>query len=228
MVMIRTKFLKIFQPYFCEDIIRLGKDNDGGYLVNKQDILKSKKLLSLGVGDDVSFESDFMKLNNCPIVAYDGTIKPNQDFLNDFYKDDKTFINKNIGDKEGEVPFKSILGEQDVFLKCDIEEHEYAILNDIIIHSKQFTGITMEFHNINGEDHFNELLNFISKVELKLVHIHVNNWFYYKTEQGCIPDVIELTFTSSDNVVLDDNIKLPHKLDMSNRPGGEDFKITFK
>lgn len=225
--MIRAKFLKIFQPYFCEDIIRLGKDNDGGYLVNQQDILKSKKLLSLGVGDDVSFEKDFMAINNCPIVAFDGTINPDQEFVKNFYFGDKQFINKNIGTKEGEVSFKSILGEQDVFLKCDIEEHEYDILNDIIIHSKQFTGIAMEFHNINGKDHFNELLNFIAKVELKLVHVHVNNWFYYKTEQGCIPDVIELTFTSSDNVILDDNIKFPHKLDMSNRPGGEDFQIVF-
>jgi hypothetical protein len=227
MVMIRTKFLKIFQPYFCEDIVRLGKDNDGGYLVNKQDILKSKKLLSLGVGDDVSFEKDFMAINDCPIVAFDGTINPEQEFVKNFYSGNKTFINKNVGTKEGEVDFKSLLGEQDVFLKCDIEEHEYSILNDIIIHSKLFTGITIEFHNINGLDHFNELLNFIAKVELKLVHIHVNNWFYYKTEQGCIPDVIELTFTSSDNVVLDDEIKFPHKLDMSNRPGGEDFQITF-
>lgn len=225
--MIRTRFLKIFQPYFCKDIIRLGKDNDGGYLVNKQDILKSKKLLSLGVGDDVSFEKDFMLINDCPIVALDGTINPEQEFVKNFYSGSKTFINKNIGTKKGEVDFKSLLGEQDIFLKCDIEENEYSILNDIIIHSKLFSGITIEFHNINGHDHFNELLNFIAKVELKLVHVHVNNWFYYKTEQGCIPDVIELTFTSSDNVVLDDEIKFPHKLDMSNRPGGEDFQIIF-
>ena len=225
--MIRAKFLKIFQPYFCEDIVRLGKDNDGGYLVNKQDILKTKKLLSLGVGDDYSFEKDFMALNDCPIVAFDGTIDPNQEFIKNFYSGDKNFINKNIGNKEGEVSFKSILGQQDVFLKCDIEEHEYDILNDIIIHSKLFTGIAIEFHNINGKDNFNELINFIAKVELKLVHVHVNNWFYYTTEQGCIPDVIELTFTSSDNVTLDDDIKFPHKLDMSNRPGGEDFKIVF-
>jgi hypothetical protein len=227
MVMIRTKFLKIFQPYFCEDIIRLGKDNDGGYLVNKQDILKSKKLISLGVGDDVSFEMDFMKLNDCPITAFDGTIDPNQEFVKNFYNGNKTFFNKNIGNKKEEVSFKSILGEEGAFLKCDIEEHEYGILNDIIINSKLFTGIVIEFHNINGLDHFNELINFIAKVELKLVHVHVNNWFYYKTEQGCIPDVIELSFTSSDNVVLDDNIKFPHKLDMSNRPGGEDFQIMF-
>lgn len=225
--MIRAKFLRIFQPYFCEDIVRLGKDNDGGYLVNKQDILKTKKLISLGVGDDYSFEKDFMAINDCPIVAFDGTIDSNQEFIKNFYSGDKNFINKNIGNKEGEVSFKSILGQQDVFLKCDIEEHEYGILNDIIIHSKLFTGIAIEFHNINGKEHFNELLNFIAKVELKLVHVHVNNWFYYTTEQGCIPDVIELTFTSSDNVTLDDDIKFPHKLDMSNRPGGEDFQIVF-
>jgi hypothetical protein len=24
---------KIFEPFYCADLIRLGKDNDGGYLV---------------------------------------------------------------------------------------------------------------------------------------------------------------------------------------------------
>jgi len=225
--MLKVKFLKIFQPFYCKDIVRLGKDYDGGYLVNKQDVLKSKKLLSLGVGDDVSFEKDFSAINDCNIVAYDGTINPNQPFLFDFYKDNKTFINKNIGTGYNEVDFKSIIGDSDIFLKCDIEENEYGILNDIITHSKLFSGITMEFHNINAKDHFNTLLNFISKIDLKLVHVHVNNSFYFITDNGCIPDVIELTFSSSDNLVLDEAIKFPHPLDMPNMSEREEFEISF-
>lgn len=225
--MINVTFPKIFQPFYCKDMVRLGKDYDGGYIVNKHDIIKSKKLISLGVGDDFSFEKDFHAINNCEIVAYDGTINPNQDFLINFYKDNKTFINKNIGTGKDEVLFSSIIGDSDVFLKCDIEEHEYGILNDIIRHSNLFSGIAIEFHNINSKDNANNLLNFISKINLKLVHVHVNNSFYYINGQECIPDVIELSFTSSDNITLDESIILPHILDMPNISDRDEFKITF-
>ena len=225
--MINVNFMKIFQPFYCKDIVRLGKDYDGGYLINKEDVIKSKKLISLGVGDDYSFEKDFNAINNCDIIAYDGTIDPNQDFLINFYKENKTFINKNIGTGKDEIPFSSLIGDKDVFLKCDIEEHEYSILNDIISNSKLFSGIAIEFHNINTKDHTNDLLNFISKIDLKLIHIHVNNSFYYIDGDQCIPDIIELSFTSSNNISLDESIILPHALDMPNISDREEFKIIF-
>ena len=112
-------------------------------------------------------------------------------------------------------------------MKCDIEEHEYSILNDIISNSKLFSGIAIEFHNINTKDHTNDLLNFISKIDLKLIHIHVNNSFYYIDGDQCIPDVIELSFTSSNNISLDESIILPHALDMPNISDREEFKIIF-
>ena len=59
------------KPNFCDDIIRLGRKNDGGYLVSKSDVTASDKLLSFGIYDDWSFEEDFAKINDVPIVAFD-------------------------------------------------------------------------------------------------------------------------------------------------------------
>jgi hypothetical protein len=225
--MINLRFLKIFQPYLCNDIIRLGKDYDGGYLVNKQDILESKKLINIGVGSDCSFEKSFTEINDCSVVSFDGTIDSNQDFIKEYHVGNKTFINKNVGNKSNEIAFPSILTEPNSFLKCDIEGGEYDILDDIIKSSGLLKGMVIEFHGISNQDHFNNLLNFIGKVNLKLIHIHVNNYFYYITDTGCIPDIVELSFSASDNLIYDKNIQLPHTLDMPNCPDREEFKIYF-
>jgi hypothetical protein len=50
---------------------------------------------------------------------------------------------------------------------------------------------------------------------------------YYKTENGVVPDVIELTFTSSENIIYDKNLTLPNVLDMPNNPNDLEFHIDF-
>lgn len=43
-------------------------------MVEKESIFKSKSLISLGIGHDWSFESDYNKLNKTPIFCYDHSI----------------------------------------------------------------------------------------------------------------------------------------------------------
>ena len=66
---------KIFKPNYEYNLIRLGSNNDGGYLVEKNSLLESKYLISFGLGLDWSFEKDFYKFKCCPIDCYDHTIK---------------------------------------------------------------------------------------------------------------------------------------------------------
>ena len=66
---------KIFKPNNEYDLIRVGSNNDGGYLVEKNSLFETKYLISFGLGFDWSFERDFYNLNNCPIDCYDHTIK---------------------------------------------------------------------------------------------------------------------------------------------------------
>ena len=48
--------IKSFKPKNKYKLIRLGSDNDGGYLAEKNSILHSTYLISLGLGHNWSFE----------------------------------------------------------------------------------------------------------------------------------------------------------------------------
>ena len=65
---------KTFNFKTAKDILRLGKNYDGGYLVSKKDVIDSQLLLSLGICDDWSFEEDFINLKKVPIFAFDGSV----------------------------------------------------------------------------------------------------------------------------------------------------------
>ena len=53
-------FLKPKKEY---NLIRLGKNNGGGYLVSENSIKNSNKLISMGIKDDWTFEKDCYKKN---------------------------------------------------------------------------------------------------------------------------------------------------------------------
>lgn len=62
-------------PTCSEDLVRVGKEGDGGYVLPKHLIKVADTLVSMGVFNDWSFEKDFLKLNpNIKIHAYDHSI----------------------------------------------------------------------------------------------------------------------------------------------------------
>lgn len=213
------KLPKILKPFYCDGLIRVGKDNDGGYLVNKEDIVSSNRLISFGVGDDISFEQQFYDINPCSLDAYDGTINNTYEF----FTDNKTFHRKNIHKNIDDIIQDSV----GIFLKCDIEGSEYDILDSLIKYSNRFSGIVLEFHHVNRYELFNELTAFISKIDQKLVHVHANNNSYIETPTDIIPDCLELSFTSSRNIEYSNELILPHPLDMPNEQTRNDIAIVF-
>ena len=50
---------KELKPKGLFNLIRLGKDNDGGYLICKHSLEEASCLISFGIDDDYSFEEDF-------------------------------------------------------------------------------------------------------------------------------------------------------------------------
>ena len=65
------QYLNIKKNY---DLIRFGKNNDGGYLIEKNSILDSDVLISAGISWDYSFEEDYLKQVKKQISCYDHTI----------------------------------------------------------------------------------------------------------------------------------------------------------
>jgi hypothetical protein len=181
-------------------------------------------LLSFGIGEDVSFEKEFIRMNErCKVIAYDSTIENQHQ---DFFIDKNKIYYENIS----KYNTASIIeNHQNIFLKCDIDGSEYEILYDLIENAERFTGVAIEFHGITNYNNFNDLINFISKFDLRLIHVHINNYAYVVSNYTSFtPDVIELTFTSSkETTTLKENIVLPHRLDMTNNPRDDEFKISF-
>ncbi|MDR2577867.1 MAG: FkbM family methyltransferase [Chitinispirillales bacterium] len=64
-----------FQPIELDDLIRLGGKYDGGYILAKRQIEKTKTILSFGVQLDWAFEKAFFKRKNVKIYAYDLSTK---------------------------------------------------------------------------------------------------------------------------------------------------------
>ena len=76
-------YLKPFDEF---DLIRIGKKNDGGYVISKKSLDKDYCLLSFGMCNEWSFEEDFIKYNSQNFVnIYDHTVNLNF-FLYRLYK----------------------------------------------------------------------------------------------------------------------------------------------
>ena len=73
-------------PFDEKDLIRLGNNYDGGYIISKKSLEKDNFLLSFGMSSDWSFEEDFIKENKLnKIHIYDHTVDLNF-FLIRLYK----------------------------------------------------------------------------------------------------------------------------------------------
>jgi hypothetical protein len=65
---------RTLRPAGRSELIRVGRDHDGGYLVTPQSVDGAGGLISGGIALDWSFEEDFLALNDVPLVACDYTI----------------------------------------------------------------------------------------------------------------------------------------------------------
>jgi len=237
-------FFKPKHNYFLE---RIGKKNDGGYLINSDAIFKSNYLLSFGIFDDWSFEKNFIRYNkNAKVICYDDVISFNFIFtrsikkiiidlcklkftniFNNLYTIlDYMFISNKIKFYKKKIvrgDIEKIINNLDkVFLKVDIEGNEYEILDDILKIQNKISALIIEFHDVDRNRIVIE--NFIEKFKLKLTHIHPNN--YGKLDKNNDPIIIELSFEKYPKI-LEGDVKLPNILDQKNNPKKNDIFLKF-
>ena len=193
---------KIFKPKYLYDLLRVGNNNDGGYLVESHSIQIAQSLISFGIGKNWSFEIHFKEIKNVPIFAYDHTIEKFQELpqFKFFFNVNKGnyFFRKKIGEtsvEKNNTNIKNILNDLNlhflglkppIFFKIDIEGSEYIILNDLVKFSKSISGLIIEFHDVPAN--LNMISKFIKEIDLDLCHIHANNWG--GVDSNMVPKVI--------------------------------------
>jgi hypothetical protein len=210
-----------------DELARLGRKLDGGYLVPESVLDICNVLYSYGVGEDYSFEQDFAK-NVGEVHMYDHTVdvNPTEDDIC-FYKIKCEPI---VIEKITDSPiYRSIL-------KLDIEGDEYTCLWFCDRWKEKPLCLVVEFHWIfqsNAPDDMSNaqklktVLGGLESIGYRIVHVHGNNHGRYING---LPETVEVTFVQK-HIVSDEQfvgvLPLPG-LDFPNDPNKPDYAIHFE
>ena len=240
---------KVLKPKKKYKLVRLGSLNDGGYLVGENSLKNAETLISFGIEDNWQFEKDFQITNmNSKVKCFDDKsilkylvkkfiielfLLPYYRRLN-FIKYFKNIINflkirKKIDFIQKKISYDDLknifidIKNDNIFLKIDIEGHEYRILDDLLLNQKKIIGLVIEFHDCDL--HLEKIIKFLSSFNLTLVHVHGNNF----AERDLNGDIIVLELTFSKNPIqVNDICVLPNKLDMPNCHNKSEVILNFK
>ena len=217
--------LKKLMPYEVGfELIRLGENSDGGYLLPK-DFAEIKYCYSAGVGFVTQFEKDLeekfdIKSKMLDICDVPKNLLPKKSI---FIKK-KLSINKS----DQNISINEFIDTQDeIILKLDIEGDEYSNLIDLDEKKISYIRILiLEIHDLRNLRSpfffkiFNEVVDKLSKY-FYFCHLHPNNTSKVKKIGKLkIPDMLELTLINKKRVkfVPSKKSKLPHVLDRKTDP----------
>ena len=171
----------IFKPFRSNkyNLLRVGPRKDGGYIIDRRVIKRSKTVITCGLNDDWEFEKKYLKMNpEAKIFAYDHTV--NKKFWKKRFKKDfialillkKITINKILD------VFKYI--DYKFFFKRNIHISKKVVLNKKSVNEISIKEILDKKKNvilkidIEGDEY--KILNVInkeqSKINLLLVEFH--------------------------------------------------------
>lgn len=223
------EFLSRFREnYVTCDLIRVGGDEDGGYLV--PDILTDiKYCFSPGVDYTATFEKELSETYGIKSFMADASV-PSAPITDVNFE----FTPKFLGSRTHGVYttlsdwVRESIGEDDSarILQMDIEGGEYDVLTvEDQATLASFSTLIIEFHELHKLFRSDFLGTFSAIFEklyqnFSICHVHPNNISKVATLDGIqIPAVIEVTFIRNDlisQVASNDTIKLPHALDRQN------------
>lgn len=232
---------KIFQlEYNDKDLVRLGPNKDGGYVVNKSALDEADVLYTFGVGREFGFESDFLlSYPDKNVKMFDHTcddptagLLSNCKFIKEPLKieDEGNFNSLEIYLKK----FKDL--NKKIFLKVDVENYEYVFFRNIEKKEYLFqniTGMVFEFHELSNYLRFIEFISIICYLKnfFHITHIHGNNFANAININGeIIPETVEISFRSKNTNLIftkKNKVKFPKSLDFPNYTKKEDIEFVI-
>jgi len=208
------------------NLLRVGPKKDGGYIIDKRVINKSKTVITCGLNDDWEFEKHYLKINpEGNVIAYDHTVNKKfwkKRFKKDFlalillkkiniykildvfkYIDYKFFFKKNIHVTKKVVLIKK--SKNEISIKEILDKKRNIILKIDI------EGDEYKILNFINKEHskinlliieFHNISKNISKIKKFLSNskfkiIHLHGNNYGGTDRFNNPNVIEVTFLNS-------------------------------
>ena len=221
------------------EMIRLGGNNDGGYLV-PNDLEDITACYSPGIDKMIEFERDCAQ-RGMALYLIDGSIeKPEIPSVKFHFL--KKFIgsvnNKELTTLESWVKSsKAYDDKSDYILQADIEGHEYEMIlstpSDLL---SRFRIMVFEFHWVEmwiNKDFFKIVESVMNKIleNHVCVHIHPNNHGGYIKHNGIVlPRLLEFTFYRNDRLLSEESIKsikdFPNQLDQPNVPVKKDIYLS--
>ena len=241
-----------FKPKKNYSLIRLGRNNDGGYLIGYNTVQNAQSLISFGILDDCSFEKDFKNKNLVDIFCFDHTdyksywirriyndlgasiYNFNFSFLKNtilryfefkkFFKEKKNFLFKKniIKGSLKELLECTNLIKKPLLIKIDIEGSEYRLLDEILFYQKFLTGLVIEFHDVDLNK--DKIIDFSNKLNLELVHIHANNFGGVDSKNN--PLVLEISYSRNPKKI-GNFPKIPNVLDRPNDTKRREVNLIF-
>jgi hypothetical protein len=228
-----TDLLNKFTVYEYNNKIRLGVNQDGGYVIADIPNVIYDCYLSCGVANEESFSRDFInkyKMTKDNSFAFDGSI----DAYPTSYTENITFYKKyisNVNNENNTTMEDIIKNHNNIFMKMDIEGGEYhwfEYIDDSLL--DRFSQMVIEIHNINSPENLtkiNILMNKLNKYHY-IVHVHGNN---HSDVINMIPSVVEITFINKKYLPIQElnKQKLPiPNLDYPCDPNKPDIDLNFK
>ena len=191
----------------------VGNPQDGGYWIYSQ-INPNGAVVSCGVGDNISFESQYShKYPKAKFFLYDHTIEELPIILkNSFFYKQKI---QDIANNDRETTLANIfdyVSDEISILKIDIEGDEKKIFRTVEKSLIQNVDqIILEIHGIIEailNNDLDEIMNLLNEITLnhKIVNINYNNWDSYKVLAGVpIPNTVEISLVNNKFIDLEKN-----------------------
>lgn len=221
------KLPAFFRPLYINNsnLIRVGSDFDGGYVLFKKSIINTKHLITYGIADNFDFEKSFQKISNCSCTSYDYSIgrdfwinKFKKDIIKflqfkifkykkfldlfkfiDFYffykKKKNNFFLKKISNKKNCTPFKETI---------DTKQSNLFLKIDIEGSEYEFIDYLSKIEKkLTGfviefhqiEKNIFKIKKFFKKLKTQKL-VHVHGCTYSTINKLNIPDIIECTFAN--------------------------------
>jgi len=189
------------------DLVRLGGDHDGGYLV-PDDLTGITACFSPGVSDVADFERDLARRYGVPCFLADASVEapPVADPLFDF---ERKFLGARTGPDTMRladwVAAKARPGDRELMLQMDIEGAEFEVLFDTPAEVlDRFRIVVIELHWLQdvflpgGQRAIELLLRRLTQHHTP-VHVHPNNCCGSETRGGItVPKILEVTLLRND------------------------------